>query len=137
LKWPQVGDFGWPSGLIEPILTKPHRTFQIPWPALQLQFQQTLVHYIDFARSVLELPLPITVVSGLAMVKHAAFVAEKTKWFTNLPPRTQCFQDFIRYQVTIRECETAKPSILEPLFKNILDECDHDYEHWRTFGRGT
>ncbi len=129
--------WGLNRSLIEPVLTKPHRTFQIPWPALQLQFQQTLAHYIDFARGALELPLPITVVAGLAMVKHAAFVAEKAKWFTNPPRRTQCFKDFISCQVTIREWETANPSMLEPLFKNILDECEQDYEHWRAFGRGT
>jgi hypothetical protein len=119
--------WGLNRSLIEPIRIKPHRTFQIPWPALQQQFQQTLARYIDFARQVLELPLPVTLVAGLAMIRDAVFIGEKAQWLTDPPRRTRCFQEFIRHQATIHEWGEPQPTLLEPLFKTTLDECDQDY----------
>lgn len=122
--------WGLNRSLIEPRMTKPNRTFQIPWPETELRFRQTLEHYLAFAREALELPLPLTLVAGLAMVSQAEFVGEKTKWFANPPPRTHCFKDFIRYQAMIPTWDIAQAPLLDPFFKNILDECDQDSSEW-------
>jgi len=122
--------WGLNRSLIEPVRTKPQRTFQIPWPATELQFRHTLAHYIDFARDVLELPLPVTLVAGLAMVRDAEFIAEKVKWFANSPKRSRCFQEFIRHRTTIRQWDAPQGPLLDPFFKNLLDECDQDYAPW-------
>jgi len=116
--------------LIEPRVTKPVRKFQIPWPATEVQFRQTLAHYLVFARDALDLPLPLTLVTGLAMVREAEFVGEKAKWFSNPPPRTHCFQDFISHQATIPQWDIAQATLLEPFFKKVLDECDQNSAEW-------
>lgn len=123
--------WGLNRSLIEPAHVKPNRIFQIPWPALPFQFQASLAHYIDFARDTLELSLPITLVAGLAMVRDAVFIGQKTQWFTDPPRRTRCFQDFVRWQSTVDQWNSAQQPLLAPFFKTILDECDQDYAQWQ------
>jgi hypothetical protein len=122
--------WGLNRSLIEPKVTKPSRTFQIPWPETGLQFRETLAHYLDSARDALELPLPLTLVAGLAMVRDAEFVGEMGKWFTNPPPRAHCFKEFIRHQATIPAWDVDPTTFLEPFFRKILDECDQDSGEW-------
>jgi hypothetical protein len=114
------------SALIEPKRTTPIRTFQIPWPATEVQFRDTLAHYIDFAQHVLELRLPVTVVAGLAMVKDALFVREKAKWFVNPPPPVRCFENSVSSRATIGEWDALQPQLLDPLIVKILDACNQD-----------
>ncbi len=65
------------------------------------------------------------------MVRDAVFIGQKIQWFTDPPRRTRCFQDFIRWQTTIDQWNTAQQPLLGPLFKTILDECDQDYAQWQ------
>lgn len=122
--------WGLNRSLIEPRVIKQARKFQVPWPETELQFRQTLAHYLTFARETLELPLPLTLVAGLAMVRDAEFVAEKAKWFSDPPRRSRCFQEFIRYQVMIPKWDAPEAPVLDPFFKTILNECEQDPSEW-------
>jgi hypothetical protein len=122
--------WGLNRSLIEPRVTKPMRTFQIPWPEVELQFRQMLANYLDFAREALDVSLPLTLVAGLAMVRDAEFVGQKAKWFSNPPPRTRCFKDFVHHQAMIPKWGIAQGPLLDPFFRTILDECDQDSSEW-------
>jgi hypothetical protein len=118
--------------LIEPKRTEPNRTFQIPWPSTQELFRRTLSNYVDVAHRVLDVALPVTVVSGLAMIDQAFFVPAKTHWFKNPPKPSRCFERFVLTQTTLTRWDAPQEALLDPLFARILEACEHDYGEWRT-----
>lgn len=112
--------------LIEPERTEPARTYLIRWPAVEVQFRAMFAHYVDFARDVLQVQLPVTVVAGLALVQDATFTREKESWHLNEPRRTRCFKNFIKVQFQISQWEEANAERLDSFFNEILDECNQN-----------
>jgi hypothetical protein len=123
--------WGLNHALIEPERTHPTRTFQIPWPETERLFQQTLAGYLDFAKRVLELSLPITAVAGLGMVDQAMFVPAKQNWYLGTPRSEHCHEQFILSRISVTDWDTLPAVLLESFFGKVLDACGQDYAEWR------
>jgi hypothetical protein len=116
--------FGMNRRLIEPERTKPAPTYLIRWPTVESQFRSKFEHYVAFARDVLQAPLPLTVVAGLASVYDAKFTRQKENWFANAPAETRCLKGNIAWQFQITQWDEAATQLLDPFFLEILDECN-------------
>jgi hypothetical protein len=112
--------------LIEPERTEPIRTYLIRWPTVEVHFRATFAHYVEFARDVPHLKLPVTVVAGLAIVQDATFTREKESWHLNEPRQTRCLKNFIKVQFQIKQWDEAGTDRLDSFFTKILDECNQN-----------
>jgi hypothetical protein len=82
---------------------------------------------MQFTKQSLQLALPITVVAGLALVKNAEFVREKSKWFTEAPKVMRCLEQFVARYWTVQDFSITPQSLLEPFYAAVFDACSLDY----------
>lgn len=131
----QVHHSGEIWGLNRALITRerPGRTplLEIPWPRMRIEFERTLANYVQFARSVLRLPLPWTVVAGLAMVDGASFVREKSQWYSNPPKAQRCFEPTVWKSWTISSAEPVSELMFEEFYCAVWEACSLNYSSER------
>jgi hypothetical protein len=119
--------WGLNSVFVERVMTKGIRSFRILWTPMRQDFEATLSHYIQFADDTLKLQPPFTVVAGLAMVRDAEFIRDKSAWFTNPPRTTRCLEDFVSVSCLVADLDGAPSRLLEPFYNAVFDACTLDY----------
>lgn len=113
--------------LIDPTPFESHGTCRIPWPTLNLEFERALANYLQFAKQSLQLRPPVTVVAGLALVKNAEFIRDKSKWFTNPPKSMRCLEQSVARYWPVHDLGIAPGSLLDPFYEAVFDACSLDY----------
>jgi len=106
---------------------EPTRTSQIPWPALAQASEATLQNFLQFANDVLRIEAPVIVVAGLAVLRDAVLVREKTKWYVDPPKQARFLEDTVRRHWIVQDFGADPGKLLAPWYSAIWDACGLDY----------